>query len=292
MVKEDRDRLLTGNLTYLMALEANGLDCQAGKLVAKIGAALSRSPTAGEASGGPISLPPEERGRSEFDIRRLDQINARLLRGYRPRKDLTVEEQREADLKRRADLEREISARAEEKRRLEAMAEADLLAAARGEEVETDRSGMKRILDRDPIARLTWLTDDQDTAAKAIRDAYEMRAADASAVEYTGMPGAEHNHEHFVARRYERAKATMLVGQVATAILVGTFRSQRGSLILVRAHARFEAEGVIPTISWGMVQAVCGHGLSLTSQGAGRAYDRNRRALALGLDVAHEVLRG
>jgi hypothetical protein len=273
MVKEDRDRLLTGNLTYLMALEANGLDCQAGKLVAKIGAALSRSPTAGEASGGPISLPPEERGRSEFDIRRLDQINARLLRGYRPRKDLTVEEQREADLKRRADLEREISARAEEKRRLEAMAEADLLAAARGEEVETDRSGIRRVLDRDPLlslARTGKLSPEQLETGQEVRELYDRRGEDAGAMEYTGMPSGGHDHERFVGKRFERAKACEMIGRIERAIPI---RCPKEPAALV------------------MIRIVCERGMSVTSQGKGRAFDRNALALALALDVADDVLR-
>lgn len=39
-----RDRLLTGNLTYLMALEANGLDRAAGQLVDKIARGMGRTP--------------------------------------------------------------------------------------------------------------------------------------------------------------------------------------------------------------------------------------------------------
>lgn len=285
--------MLVGNLGYLMALEANGLERQASALVDKIATGLARKPKPCAApSTGRVSLPDEERGRSAYDLERLDRINARLARGYVDKRGATAAEQREADLRRREELEHEISARAEEKRRLLALAESDLLAAGRGESVTTDKNGVRRILDHDPIAALTWLTQDQDEAAKAIRDAYEARAIDAGAMEYTGMPSSGHDHERFVAKRYERARATMLIGQVATAILVGTFRSHRGSLILVRSHARFEAEKVLPTIAWGVVQAVCGAGLTLSSQGAGRAYDRNRRALALALDVAHEVIRG
>lgn len=284
--------LLTGNLGYLMALEANGLDRKASELVAKIDAGLSRKPKAARVEGRSMLLPDDERGRSAADLAQLDAVNARLAQVYQAKGGETAEERREADLRRREEIENRLRVEREKRDHLRRMAEADILAAARGDEVVTDTSGVRRILDHDPIASLTWLSADQDEAAKALRDCYEMRAVDVGAVEYTGMPGGDHNHEHFVAKRYERAKATLLIGQVATAILVGTFRSQRGSLILIRSHVRFEAEKVLPPLALGMIQAVCGHGLTLTSQGAGRAYDRNRRALALGLDVAHEVMKG
>lgn len=287
-----REMLLTGNLTMLIALEANGLEKPAGELVEKISAGLSRKPAAQPEPLGRVSLPDEERGRSEYDLKRLDQINARLLRGYKNRKDATADDQREADLRRRDELERELSRRSEERRLAQALAETEELAQARGAKVETDKAGVRRILDHDPIAALTWLSNDQDAAAKAIRDAYEMRSTDAGALEYTGMPRGQHDHERFVAKRYERAAATMLIEQVATAIMAGVFRSKRGAIILVRTHARFEAEKVAPHVALSLIRAVCGQGMTLTSQGAGRAYARNQKALALGLDVAHEVIHG
>lgn len=285
--------LLTGNLQYLMALEANGLDRCAAALLERIDAGLRRKPAEAKPEpAGRVSLPDEERGRSAYDLERLDRINARLIRGYKDQRGKTATEQREEDLQRREALEREISDRAEKAADARRHAEAEALALARGEEVTTDRSGVRRILAHDPIASLTWLSNDQDAAAKAIRDAYELRGSGAGVLDYEAVRGGSHDNDRFTWRGLDKAKAAMLIGQVATGILVGTFRSQRGSLILVRTHARFEAEAVIPTIAWAMIQAVCGQGLTLTSQGAGRAYDRNRRALALGLDVAHEVMSG
>lgn len=289
---ERRERLLTGNLTLLMALEANGLEKPAAALIEKIGAGLARRPASKSEPERRVALPDAERGRNAADLAALDVLNARLSRPYKAKGGETAEDRREADLKRRVELEHRLATEREKRANLEAMARADLLAAGRGETVAVDHSGVRRILDHDPIASLTWLTADQDAAAKELRDAYDLRAADAGAQEYDGMPTAGHDHERFIANRHTRAKATVLIGQVATAILVGQFRSVRGSAIVVQAHARFEREKVQPHLALRMVQAVCGQGVALSSLGAGRAYARNRAALALGLDVAHEVAKG
>lgn len=271
---ERQERLLAGNLAYLMALEANGLERPAKELVGKIDAALRRKPKAAPIEPADrVTLPDNERGRSEYDLKRLDRINARLARGYKPHRGKTVEEQREEDLRRRAELEREISHKAEEQARLLAEAESDILAAKRGETVEVERSGLRRVLERDPLlslARVGKLTAQQLETGQEVRDLYDLRAADAGAVEYTGMPSVTHNHEWFVAKRFERAKACEMVGRIERTVAV-----------------KLTAEPV----ALAMIRAVCERGHSLTSQGKGRAYERNAKALARALDVAEDVLR-
>ena len=270
-----RDALLTGNLTLLMALEANGLEKPASALVDKIGAGLARTPKARAHTPERISLPDEERGRSAYDLERLDRINAKLLRGYKPRKGEggTVEEQREADLRARESLENEIKGRTAERERLRSAAEADILAAARGEEVVTDTAGVRRVLDRDPLlslARVGKLTPDQLETGQEVRDLYDLRATDAGAMEYTGMPGGGHDHERFVANRFTRAKACEMLGRIERAVAV-----------------KCSAEPA----ALAMIRAICERGMSLTSQGRGRAYERNATALAKALDVADDVLK-
>lgn len=223
--------------------------------------------------GARVTLPDAERGRSEYDLKRLDRINARLARGYKPHRGKSAEEQREEDLRRRDELEREISDRAEERSRLLAAAESDILAAARGETVEADKSGLRRVLERDSLlslARGGKLTAQQLETGQEVRDLYDLRAADASAVEYTGMPAGRHDHERFVAKRFERAKACEMIGRIERTIAV-----------------KLSAEPVALV----MVRAICERGMSLTSQGKGRAFERNAAALAKGLDVAEDVLR-
>lgn len=270
-----QERLLTGNLLYLQALEASGLERAAGELVDKIAAGLARKPKAGDPqpTGDRIELPDTERGRSDYDLRRLDAINARLARGYKAAKGKTADEQREEDLKRREELEREILDKAERKRDQEARAEAEALAAARGETVAAERSGVRRILDRDPLlslARSGKITADQLETGQEVRDLYDRRGEDAGAMEYTGMPGGGHDHERFVAKRFERAKACELIGRIERAVAVN-----------------LSAEPAALT----MLRVVCERGMTVNSQGEGRAYARNAAALARALDVADDVLR-
>lgn len=272
---EDRERLLTGNLTLLIAYEANGMTAPASALVDKIAAGLARPRRVKSEPTGRVSLPDEERGRSEYDLKRLDAINARLLRGYKPRKGAggSIEEQREADLRRRDELEREISDRADERRRLVAEAEATVLAAGRGEEVETEKSGVRRILDRDPLlslARSGKLTPQQLETGQEVRDLYDLRSVDAGAMEYTGLPSGAHNHERFVAKRFERAKACEMIGRIERAIAV-RMSAEPAALVMIRV--------------------VCERGMTVTSQGKGRAFDRNAAALGRALDLAEDVLR-
>lgn len=273
MAKENREALLTGNLTLLMALEANGLDKPAGALVDKIGVGLSRRPaTAGPPASRDIELPDQERGRSEFDIKDLDRINARLTaNAYRASGGVTAAEKREADLVRRDELERRPQARADQQWQRESQAETEALAAGRGEQVAADKAGVKRILDRDPLlslARAQHLTPDQLETGLEVRLLYERRAEDAGATEYTGMPGG--GMRDHVGAGLARAKACEKIGRIERAIAV---------------HCSTEPAVLV------MIRVVCERGMAVTSQGKGRAFERNCRALAQALDVADDVIK-
>jgi hypothetical protein len=221
-----------------------------------------------------IELPESERGRGAFDLRELDRINARLERNaYRPARGKTALEQRDDDLARRDALERQPGLKADGKWQREAVAETQALAEARGEEVSEDRSGVKRILDRDPLlslARSSKITPEQLETGQEVRELYDRRGEDAGAMEYTGMPSGGHNHEHFVAKRFERAKACEMIGRIERAVVV-ICSAEPASLTMLRV--------------------VCERGMSVASQGKGRAFDRNAAALARALDVADDVLR-
>lgn len=275
MPKENREALLTGNLTLLMALEANGLEKPARALVDKIGAGLARRPAAASAQpSGEIELPDQERGRSAFDIKELDRINARLTANtYRSSAARTAAEKREDDLRRREELERRPEARADQQWKRDAQAETVALAAGRGEQIAAEKSGVKRILDRDPLlslARTGKLSPDQLETGLEVRLLYERRADDAGAMEYTGQPSGGHNHERFVANRFTRAKACEMIGRIERAVAVYC-----------------SAEPACLT----MIRVVCERGMTVTSQGKGRAFERNAAALAKALDVADDVLR-
>lgn len=273
MPEVSRDGLFAWNLLNLMALEANGLDVEASRLVDKIGAGLARQPRRRSAQIGAIELPKSERGRSEYDLRRLDAINARLLRGYKAKGGKSAEELREADLRERQRLEQEFSTQAQEAHRKAALAETEALAASRGEAVGTERSGVRRILDRDPLlslARCGHLTPEQLDTGHDVRDLYDLRRVDMASPEHTGMPGGAHDHERFVGNRFKRAQASNAIGEIERAV----------ATICTKEPA-----------SLAMLRAVCDRGLSVASQGKGRAFERNAAALAMALEVAADVLR-
>lgn len=217
-----------------------------------------------------IELPDDQRGRSEFDLKRLDVLNARLAKGSVRRGKLSAEESREADLKERQGLERATDVKAEQKWARGAAAESAARATASGAQVSEDKNGVKRILDSDPLAGLTWLTTDQFEAGRVMRDCYLRRGEDAGAMEFTGMPGAAHDHERFVGSRFLRAKATNIVARTEIAVALDC-RHEPAALAMLRA--------------------VCGEGKTLTSQGRGRAYDRNCKALAMALEIADSVIK-
>lgn len=214
-----------------------------------------------------IELPAHERGRGDADILRFDRLQAKLKRG-----DLTPK-QREAALKERDRMERAPEETADKEWRERAIGETEALAAQRGEAIAEDKAGVRRILDRDPLlnlARAGHITADQLEVAQRVRELYDSRASDAGAMEYTGLPGAAHDHERFVANRFSRAKASAMVVRIERAIAINC-----------------SAEPACLT----MLRVICERGMSANSQGEGRALDRNRQSFARALDVADAVLR-
>lgn len=216
-----------------------------------------------------IELPDDERGRSPQEVHRLDVLNRRLSKPI-PRGDKKAERAWDAAMAERETLERRPHAAAENRWAKAANEESAELARGRGEAVE-DTGGVKRILDRDPLAGLTWLTKEQFDAGQEMREAYLLRADDLGAVEFTGMPGSPHDNDKFVRARLKRAKATNYVARVERRVAL---------------DCRHEP------VALQMLRVVCERGFTLTSQGRGRAYDRNCKALAMALDVAEAVRKG
>lgn len=219
-----------------------------------------------------IELPAEERGRSAEDLRRLDILNRRIAKPL-PKGDKRAEREREAHIAERDALELRPAIAADSKWAKAANEETSALAASRGEEVVEDKSGVRRVLDRDPLlslARVGALTPEQLDVGLEVRELYDSRTQDAGAVEFTGMPGTAHDHEKFIATRFTRAKASEMLGRIERTIAINC-----------------SAEPVCLT----MLRVVCERGMSIASQGKGRAFDRNAAAFARALDVADDVLR-
>jgi hypothetical protein len=214
-----------------------------------------------------VELPDHERGRSPDELKRLDRILKKL-----GDPGLTVKDRDEL-LDEMAKIERAPREWRDVQWLKEATAETEALAVARGEEVGNDRGGMRRILDRDPLltlARAGHLTADQLETAQIVRELYDSRAQDAGAMEYSGMPSAAHDHEKFVSTRFERAKASAMLGRMERVIAI-TCSAEPACLVMMRI--------------------VCERGLAVSSQGKGRAFERNCAALARAMDVADDVLK-
>ena len=262
-------RLLTGNLTLLMALEANGLHRKADALLGQIAIGIGRQPPKLVRPQAVVQIPEHERGRSADHLRRLDILTRRIAKPL-SKGDKKAEKMRAEDLAERDALEALPSIKADQRWQREALAETEALAARRGEHVAEDKAGVKRILDRDPVVSLSHrLTHEQFDTAIKIRDLYDSRAADAGAMEYTGMPSGGHDHERFVANRFERAQASAVLGRIERAVAINC-----------------SAEPACLT----MLRVICERGHSLTSQGRGRVYERNAAAFCRALDVAEPLL--
>ena len=214
-----------------------------------------------------IELPDHERGMSLHDIRRFDRASSRLARV-----DLSPR-QREIALRERETLETGPRVARDAADIAAGISETEALARGRGEATETDRAGVKRMIDRDPlltIARAGRLSEVQLDTAQTLRLLYERRAEDAGSAPFTGMPGGGHDHERFISVRFTRAKATEMLGRV---------------------ERRVSIECSAEPVCLMMVRVVCERGFTIRSQGGGRQLDRNYQAFARALDVADRVLR-
>lgn len=218
--------------------------------------------------GRAISLPDAERGRSEADVGRWSKALAELTSD---RLALT-EKQKDARLRTMAHIEAAPGIEADKAWRAQATEETVILAQLRGEEVERPRTGGLRVNSRDPLASLLragHLTSDQCWIGVTLRELYEARFASAGS-QLGAMGGASgaHDNDRFVFFQLTATKALVKICKVerAVALRVGP-----------RALA--------------LLRAVCSQGLSLSSQGEGRALERNANCLVEALDVASEVLR-
>lgn len=219
-----------------------------------------------------IHLPDHERGLSVADIRRIDQLKQRIARPeIKPAK-------REAA---KQELERLEAARlrAIEDRWIgEAIEETQTLALARGEVVDTLKSGRMWIVSRNPILSLSRLPSpalsaEQTDAGYALIAYYEARSESlGSQMGAIDTPsGGAHDNDRFVHMHGARAKKLQRLGTIERAVAM---------------ECRHEPAALQ------MLRGVCGEGKSLSSYGSGRNYERNLKALKMALDVADAVIRG
>lgn len=136
------------------------------------------------------------------------------------------------------------------------------------------------------------LNDDQFSAAIKLRDIYAARKSDLGAVDPSSQTSGSRDHESFVAGRFVAAQAVAMVHQVEMAILLGACRDSKGPREIAAAEAFRRPASPNRHVALALLRAVCAEGKSLTSQGSGRAFEGNLRALKIALNVAHEVIAG
>lgn len=216
----------------------------------------------------PISLPDIERGRSDADVARWSKAREELGSDRLALND----KQKDARLKAMAQIEAAPGIDADKRWRAQAADETVMLAELRGEEVERPRSGGLRVNSRDPLASLLrggHLTADQCWVGINVRELYEARFTGAgSQLGAMGGAGGAHDNDRFVFFQLRNAKALGKVAKIERAVAL---QAEPNALAMLRA--------------------VCGSSVSLSSQGEGRAFERNAGCLAAALDVAGEVLR-
>lgn len=239
----------------------------------------------------PIHLPDAERGRSDADLGRWSKAHAELSSD----RLALNEKQKDARLRTMAHIEAAPGIEVDKAWRAQAMEETVILAELRGEDVERSRTGSVRVNSRDPLASLLrggHLTADQCWIGVSVRELYERRFAGAgSQLGALGAPGGVHDNDRFVFFQLGAAQALQRVCSIERAITSGGWCTADGSLRQV-ANWRDIFAVQSPNVALSMLRAVCGAGHSLSSQGEGRAFERNANCLAAALDVASEVLRG
>ncbi len=161
--------------------------------------------------------------------------------------------------------------RVELKERADGIRETVELAKARGEEVdEAPPKGAANIISRDGFAEIAkHFTPAQRRIGERYREGVEARGEDMQASQIRDSGGRGHDNNEFVARRFERAKLCEFVARTDRAV----------ALSCIDTPSALQ-----------MLRNVAGAGLSIRAFGAGgRAYARNRAALATALDVALKV---
>lgn len=223
-----------------------------------------------KADRAPTELPAAERGRSADEVKRWNRSRVALLNP-----NLTLsDDDKEALANGMAYVESSPKLRKEEAALSAHLDAQEQKARAQGEIVARSKSGRVNVLSRDAVktlAQAKLLNADQLETATLLKLLYEVREVDAGAMEYGDTRGAGHNHEAYVANRYERAQATAQIGHVERAILI---------------QCSNEPE-CLASFRW-----VIGQNRALSGRGAGRAFERNLAALLRALDVARlELIR-
>lgn len=181
-------------------------------------------------------------------------------------------------LERGSDVEREEAASI--CRQIEAelrggITESIALERARGGEVEEVNRGPVRMSDRDGLHALLGLKDgltaEEYDAGLAFRAGWELRSSDVGSQMGAEGGGAEHDNDLYVFLRLQRAKKL-----TRTAIIERTVA----------------LECVTEPAALHMLRRVAGDGMSLSSQGEGRAFSRNLKALKMALKIADAIIRG
>ena len=158
------------------------------------------------------------------------------------------------------------------KERHDGIQETIALAKGRGEEVDEKppTGGAAHMISRDALAhmkKLGHITGAQFAAGMAYRQAFEARGSDLQASQISDTGGGKgHDNDAFVHRKMEQAKASEFAKVCEVA---------------VRKYTMVEHLSALQMLQW-----VAGTGRSMRDFGAGgRAYERNRKALAAALDL-------
>lgn len=197
-------------------------------------------------------------------IDRYDQIRT-IARARGNRKGVAQAEGAMANVARRRDH------RVDVKERHDGIAETVALAKNRGEEVEEKPPvGAAIIWSRDGFAELKkHFTVSQVRVGERYRRGFEARTGDLQASQIRDSGGRGHDNNQFVADRFERA---------------------HDSAFATRCDREVRLRCITHLSAVQMLQWVVGNGRSLRAFGAGgRAYARNKAALAAALDVAIQV---
>ncbi|MGE5500706.1 MAG: hypothetical protein ACM3W4_02135, partial [Ignavibacteriales bacterium] len=149
------------------------------------------------------------------------------------------------------------------------------LERARGGTVEEINLGPVRMKDRDGLRALLGVKDGitaaEYDAGLEYRAGYELRGADVGSAMGGEATATGHDNDRYVFTRLQRAKKL-----TRTAIIERT----------VALECMCEPEAL------NMLRRVAGDGFALSTQGEGRAFERNLKALRRALQIADAIIRG
>ena len=149
------------------------------------------------------------------------------------------------------------------------------LEKARGGAVEEVSRGPVRMKDRDGLHALLGVKDGitaaEYDAGLEYRAGHELRGADVGSAMGSESTSTGHDNDRFVFDRLQRAKKL-----TRTAIIERTIAM----------------ECMDEPASLNMLRRVAGDGFALSTQGEGRAFERNLKALRKALQIADAIIRG